>query len=488
MPQRTVFYSWQSDLPNATNRGLIAKALENAARSIHSDPTVEVEPVVDRDTYGVGGSPDIARTILSKIEACDVFVCDVSIINEEALEKGVMKRPAPNPNVLIELGYAVKALGEGRVIMVMNTAYGSPEQLPFDLRGKRVIEYSIPEAQQERAPARRGLERSLERNLRAIFDGFASEEEETAASPAEVFDSLLNDHGATRRAQQLILSEADKLSAELRSPKFDAHVQSYAHNLLAAYMRMYEESVTPLVSLFVLGCHDGGPPLARAWSGALARVANAAEPYGNRKELINLRLYPALLLLYAGGVAAVAGERYEHLASMLGKVTVNDLHVPKGWPVTYALVPARVIDEGAAKYIMGGGDHLRHPLRINTYLLQLLRNSLKELIPDDREYVDYFVRFEYFFALSVAASNRDLFGSVAVPVGTYMWEPQLRHPRHHVINETNMEIERAGADWPPISDSLFDGPLEGFQRFKREADERIVSLINDDYPNWKLSQ
>lgn len=62
----TIFYSWQSDLLNATNRGFIQTALERAARSIRDDTSIHVEPVVDRDTTGVHGSPDIAATYYRK--------------------------------------------------------------------------------------------------------------------------------------------------------------------------------------------------------------------------------------------------------------------------------------------------------------------------------------------------------------------------------------------------------------------------------------
>jgi len=63
---KTIFYSWQSDLPNATNRGFIQKTLERAAKEIHIDQSISIEPVIDRDTTGVPGSPDIAATILDK--------------------------------------------------------------------------------------------------------------------------------------------------------------------------------------------------------------------------------------------------------------------------------------------------------------------------------------------------------------------------------------------------------------------------------------
>ena len=162
---RYVFYSWQADLPNPTNRAFIQKALENAAASIRRDSTIGVEPVVDRDTVGVAGSPDIVRTIFEKIDRSDVIVCDVSIINDGE------RRPTPNPNVLTELGYAMKALGWERIIMVMNTAFGGPDKLPFDLRTRRCLAYHTTEDAETRATERKRLQSVLEGFLREIFSG-----------------------------------------------------------------------------------------------------------------------------------------------------------------------------------------------------------------------------------------------------------------------------------------------------------------------------
>jgi len=164
MTDYKIFYSWQSDLPNATNRGFIEKALKRAAKSIRDDKSIQVELVVDRDTIGVPGAPDIASTILAKIEQAKVFVCDVSIIKQET-----ESRPTPNPNVLLELGYALKALGQERVIIVMNSAYGGLELLPFDLRLKRVITYNMAESNNDRSPECKKLEKSLEQGLRTIL-------------------------------------------------------------------------------------------------------------------------------------------------------------------------------------------------------------------------------------------------------------------------------------------------------------------------------
>src|SRR5713226_1824126 len=124
--QATVFYSWQSDIKAAANRTLIQDALEAAAKVLRDDGSISVEPVIERDTKGIPGAPDIGMTILEKIDASAVIVADVTIVGRDD------GRPTPNPNVLIELGYGLRSLTPRRVILVQNVAFGGPEDLPFD--------------------------------------------------------------------------------------------------------------------------------------------------------------------------------------------------------------------------------------------------------------------------------------------------------------------------------------------------------------------
>lgn len=155
--QKIIFYSWQSDLPNASNRGFIQQALENVTKKIKSDDEIDIEPVVDRDTQGMSGSPDIASTIFAKINSADIFVADISIIN-----KSKSDRPTPNPNVLIELGYALKTLGHERIIIIFNNAFGKIEFLPFDLKMRRLVIYNMPAESDKRSDERKKLAQQLE--------------------------------------------------------------------------------------------------------------------------------------------------------------------------------------------------------------------------------------------------------------------------------------------------------------------------------------
>lgn len=187
---RNVFYSWQSDMPNKTNRGFIQKALENAAKAIRNDDSIKVEPVIDRDTQDVPGSPDIPSVIFSKIEESAVFVCDVSIINKRS-----KFRKTANPNVLVELGYAMKTLGAERILMVMNTAFGKPELLPFDLKKKRVVSYYMPEKSKNRANERKVLESKLKKGLQTILSGDLSKKNGPEIEDAKVSVCIRHSHG-----------------------------------------------------------------------------------------------------------------------------------------------------------------------------------------------------------------------------------------------------------------------------------------------------
>ncbi len=144
-----IFYSWQSDSEPKTGRYLIKGALEKAVRELTTDLKLEESErlELDHDTKGLLGSPPIADSILQKIEACDVFVADVTLIgvtNASITSNQVEVKGLINSNVAIELGYALKSIGDDGLLLVMNTEYGLAENLPFDLRHRRwPLKYSL---------------------------------------------------------------------------------------------------------------------------------------------------------------------------------------------------------------------------------------------------------------------------------------------------------------------------------------------------------
>tara|TARA_R110002050_G_scaffold71771_2_gene154347 strand:+ start:5541 stop:6572 length:1032 start_codon:yes stop_codon:yes gene_type:complete len=134
-----VFYSWQSDLPKETNLNGIRQALRISANEVeNSIDNIAIE--LDEATRNKAGSPNIPLTIFEKISKADIFICDLTTINLSDTKN----RKVSNPNVLIELGYAIAELGWERIILLFNKEFGAfPQDLPFDIDRHRTTPFSI---------------------------------------------------------------------------------------------------------------------------------------------------------------------------------------------------------------------------------------------------------------------------------------------------------------------------------------------------------
>lgn len=167
---RSVFYSWQSDSPAKINRYLIRDCLSEALKRLNRNEDMDEAIRLDHDTAGIPGTPDIANTIFSKIRETGVFVADLTLSSQAATGK-----KSPNPNVLIELGYAFSAINDSKVISVINTAFGEPRDLPFDLSHKRwPIQYCLFESDTENkikiADTKKALTEQLYSAIRLVLE------------------------------------------------------------------------------------------------------------------------------------------------------------------------------------------------------------------------------------------------------------------------------------------------------------------------------
>lgn len=136
MNKYDIFFSWQSDIK--VNRNLIEKAIK---RGYGKCKDIGVFNIVS-DSRDRVGSPDIAHELFNKIVLSNIFVADLTIVNKNIINKILKKRYTPNPNVMIEVGYAYHALGEEKMLLLFNSDYCKVEELPFDINHKRAISFN----------------------------------------------------------------------------------------------------------------------------------------------------------------------------------------------------------------------------------------------------------------------------------------------------------------------------------------------------------
>jgi hypothetical protein len=138
-----VYYSWQSDTPARIGKSFLRDALKEAVEQLKlSAEVVEAERLAraDQPAEDNSGSPGQLKELLKKIDLAAVLVADVTPLGQslksvESSDAGAVKKFVDS-DVAFEVGYALHALGDRKIIPVFNAHYGWHDDLPPDLRNR----------------------------------------------------------------------------------------------------------------------------------------------------------------------------------------------------------------------------------------------------------------------------------------------------------------------------------------------------------------
>lgn len=148
----TIFYSWQNDTDG--DRQYVRNVLQNSVDALMKELEVDIQ--IDSDSRDEDGEKSIDVAILKKIANCDFFVCDVTPVEKLHPSDEVYKE-MPNPNVMLELGFAIGNIGWERCILVWNTLRGAQQNAPFDIRNHITTGYEFSKEMSKEELNNKGL-------------------------------------------------------------------------------------------------------------------------------------------------------------------------------------------------------------------------------------------------------------------------------------------------------------------------------------------
>lgn len=265
----------------------------------------------------------------------------------------------------------------------------------------------------------------------------------------------------------LVMGEAHRVQNRLstRSESLNAGVEGEE---LLRRVQLYEDYSEILEHVFAVGCYWGTEAHRETWSRALESVANPSRDVGTYKRTwVFLLRYPALLLLYSGGISALARDDYGTFQTLLTEPQVRDIAVDRGSDPLVIEVNCGSVMRDEVGQMLPGMERRHVPL--NDWLFDRLRTSTRRTVPDDRRYERIFNRFEYLTALVYVdlRYGDDLDGRVWGPAGRFGYKWQ----RGDEKADFEREVAEMGADWPPLQMGLFNGSLERFVEVKAAFDE-----------------
>ena len=283
---------------------------------------------------------------------------------------------------------------------------------------------------------------------------------------------MLVDERHRIRLHDLISDETELFCARLIQNEPSRNVLVTQKEFIKRIHR-YEELTQELLPIICTGCFWGEKSHEHVWAELLERIASTAEEHDGFEQWIALQHYPALLLLYAGAIGAIANDRYSTLAELLLKP------ISKGMGRDHRLIlrlnaPTVIEDETLANSLLGGKS-IAAP--VSEYLYGFLRDHLKACIPSDSHYLEVFDRFEYLFALVWTDQNVMSASLGWIPLGRFASKPTLSGPARgkDPITHVASEISAQGKEWAPLRAGLFSGSLERLLTARRRVAAFLAS-------------
>jgi len=267
------------------------------------------------------------------------------------------------------------------------------------------------------------------------------------------------------RVFDLIGRETERVKREMASDFFDPYENRYTGPIIVSRIQRYEALMESLIALFATGVYWGDPIHNAMWVQNLEYLADPVATQGN-DSWINLARYPALLSLYAGGITALAANKIEVFADLLTKTTIRERGLSDGVAATY-LVPGHVITPDAARWLPGTSGS---SVSASLHLRNSLREPLRELIPNDQNYIRLFHEFEYLAALVGADLTEKEGNGSGGFFGCFIWHGDYRK----IYADLRGRATAAGNNWPFLKAGLFSGTLDRFLQMQH--------LFNRDVP------
>lgn len=279
------------------------------------------------------------------------------------------------------------------------------------------------------------------------------------------------------RLHDLVNEETKKLYDKLSNEHFPLNTPYNTEEFIQRVQR-YESLTEILLNLMVTACYWGEELHQKLWTKCLEQIANPPKVTIRAIDVwSNLRLYPPLILLYAGGIASIAAGKYGTFAALLTQPIVRD--VSRNKPFVLSVNTWRVMEQNLAQKLPGiQGCYA--PL--SEYVYTILREPLRNFLPQDIDYEECFDRFEYLLGLVHADLYLNLLGSPYGPVGRFgcKYEFGVKNGyavhKNPIVEEIELESTNAGNNWLPLTTGLFEGSLERFLYIKKAYDQYVQKL------------
>jgi hypothetical protein len=281
----------------------------------------------------------------------------------------------------------------------------------------------------------------------------------SARAAAETVKRYVVDPGARIRLHDLVVDETRKLCANLNRANFPQDKPQTKEGRYSR-CRKYEALSEVLVAMIPQVVFWGDSGFDDLTVKSIEMVGNAWQTGSGYAEWSLIARYPALLLTFAAGLAALSAGRLISLRKFLNETRYDHLGTSAPLVLNFPVGPV-----SSRTNAQGKEEHFY----LGYHLQSFLRPNLRDLIPDDRDYLPVFNRFEYLLGLVISHLTN----------GRNWWPAWFPHTTAYRFGnslpstEMNNEIKKLGGDMPLLKAGFFGSSLERLKEIKAGLDTKL---------------
>lgn len=282
------------------------------------------------------------------------------------------------------------------------------------------------------------------------------------------------------RLHDLIHKETEKVYQEIISDRFPLTNVEVTKESFQKRIRKYEAITEILLKMFSTISYFGQKEHSYLLTKVLNRLSSLPKERDNGiVPLINLQYYPSLLLLYAGGISALASNKYYNLrAILLDSQYRNPLSGEKKSLIS------KVYTWSVFSFRYNWHKNIPFPnaeqrlTPASDYLNEILYKILADYLPDRQEFNETFDLFEYILALTYIDLVKDTWS----PVGSFAWRYKRYEEagRKSPLDEFVERVIWRGFEAEIIKAGFFKGSVEKF----KEIVEKHKAWLKEVTKGW----
>lgn len=280
-------------------------------------------------------------------------------------------------------------------------------------------------------------------------------------------------HHIERR--DLVGRETEGVLKTLSAEPLSSHGETPTKESFQARMKQYEAAVEPLAAMLTTLTYYDDESNTVVISGAVERLLSLRSQSGEGNVAwLALCAYPAVLLAYSAGIAAVSAGHFRNVAAILITPRYREFGSTKKGPAIRLLHPFGPFYNEVYKWVpFDNAERALTPP--SQYLILQMREWLRELMPDEKAFIECFDLFEFIVSLVFA----DLVKDTWVPPGRYFWAWKHRW-NDSPMAEFLRNAAEEGASWPPFGSGFF-GSTRARLEAAADAVDRMRMKANESW-------